>query len=279
MSSEKRGPPESHASSSSDKCTDLRSQSKKQKINESDFVGNDLEDVTSSEALELADNGFEYSDEDYDYGDDFYDYDDVNDDEDYHFLWRFGVKTPEMKLEEIENMLTVWKNAKMKIMETMDESEKLLEDIRSILVETRNVGKAFIETLQEKSCEQDEVFIEIQEMKDKIASQIKSVHPQQDNLKLQSLQFKSFILQAQTEVLTKVAFAEIKRGNELTKKSEGHEKRILELITTQKERLDYYEEMIGRTETDKEGVMKQMSDEDGGDENAVEVSSCSELVV
>jgi len=266
MASEKRASPESNDASSSDECPELNNQSKKLKLGgEGDLVGEEFDGGKQ-----------DVSSEDEDYDSDYYDCESESD-EDYHCQWRFGVKTPEIKLEEIESMLTVWKNGKKKIIETLEESEKLLEDIRSILVEARNVGKTTIETLQEKSCEQDEVFHEIQQLKDKIASQIKS-DLVQDNLKLQGLQFKSFILQAQSEVLTKLAFAEIKRSKDLTKKSENHEKRILDLITSQKERLDYYEKMIGLTETDKEDVLKQMSVNQVVEDDPLDMAAGSESV-
>jgi len=273
MSSEKRGTPESNATSSSDEYPELNNQSKKQKLGDSDLVGEEFEGGKEGTSSEEEDIGYDYEE---DYDSDYYDCESESD-EDYHFQWRFGVKTPEIKLEEIESMLTVWKNGKMKIIETLEESEKLLEDIRSILVEARNVGKTTIEALQDKSCEQDEVFNEIQEIKDKIASQIKT-DLEQDNLKLQGLQFKSFILQAQTEVLTKLAFAEIKRSKDLTKKSEDHERRILDLITSQKERLDYYDKMIGLTETDKEDVLKQLSPNQVVENDSLEMVTCVESV-
>ena len=157
-------------------------------------------------------------------------------------------------------MLSVWKNGKLKINETLDESEKLLEEIRGILKEARIVGESTIDTLQEKAQEQDEVFIEIQEVEDTIAS--KSNLPFDNTLHLKGLQIKSYVLQAQSALLTKAAFAETKKGKYLTKKSEDHERRILNLITSQKERLVYFEKMIGLTESGKENVLKQMKDID-----------------
>jgi hypothetical protein len=77
---------------------------------------------------------------------------------------------------------------------------------------------------------------------------------------LKGLQFKSFVLQAQCEVFTKLAFTESKRGKDLSKKSEDHERRILDLITSQKERLVYYEKMVSLTDSDKENVLKQMKE-------------------
>ena len=84
-------------------------------------------------------------------------------------------------------MFSVWKNGKLKINETLDESEKLLEEIRGILAEARNVGKSTIETLQEKAQEQVEVFIEIQEVEDIIASNNKSILPLENTSHLKVL--------------------------------------------------------------------------------------------
>ena len=118
------------------------------------------------------------------------------------------------------------------------------------------------ETLQEKAQEQDEVFMEIQEVEDTIDSQNKSSLPLENTLHLKDLQIKSYVLQAQSALLTKAAFAETKKGKYLTKKSEDHERRILNLITSQKERLVYFEKMISLTESGKENVLKQMKDID-----------------
>ena len=58
--------------------------------------------------------------------------------------------------------------------------------------------------------------------------------------------------------MTKAAFAETKKGKYLTEKSEDHERRILDLITSQKERLVYFEKMIGLKESGKENVLKRI---------------------
>jgi len=259
MSSQKRIDPEKSSDESSDEHDDevtvSKTQFKKQKTEDNSEGSSSVVVMNIEEKTDSSDE--DYSD--YDKDDSFSDDDAYMWDDDYchHFDYKFGNKTPEIQLEGVETMLSVWKMAKIKISETLQESEKLLTEIKGILVECRNVGKSTVETLVEKTCEMDEVFLEIQDMKDKIASEIKSF-PGQNLADQLSLQFKSSVLQAQCEILTKMAFGESKRGIELTKKSEDHERRILALIVSQKERLVYYDEMIITGETDKGNILDKM---------------------
>ena len=50
------------------------------------------------------------------------------------------------------------------------------------------------------------------------------------------------------------------------------------MITSQKERLDYYETMIGLTETYKANVLKQMAANHVVDIDSLEMTACSESV-
>eukprot|EP00092_Neocalanus_flemingeri_P036432 GFUD01039668.1.p1 GENE.GFUD01039668.1~~GFUD01039668.1.p1 ORF type:complete len:304 (+),score=90.29 GFUD01039668.1:52-912(+) len=248
MSSNKQANQEKITEESSEEGPVFKSQSKKQKVDDDSSSAN-------SEAL-IIDGEEDEEEEDDDWHSDY-------DDEDFTIDWEKCGETPEIQLQEIESVLKVWKSGKTKITETLHESEKLLVEIRNILVEARDVGKNTVDKLGEKTCALDEVFTEIQKVKDKVARQKVSGNKianigQDYTVELKGLEFLSFIMQAQCEVWTKLAFGESKRGRDLTKKSEDHERRILDLITSQKERLVYYEEMIVSTEVEKERVLRKM---------------------
>ena len=92
------------------------------------------EEIDNVFSLEEKDNPDDYDDNEYDQN---YEYDDESDIDDYcQFPWRFGSKSSQIKLEEIKNMLKMWKDGKTKIIATMGESVELLEEIKDILAKS-----------------------------------------------------------------------------------------------------------------------------------------------
>jgi len=260
---------------SSDESKQMENVSKKEKLEEFvDEVEHSECNNNPEESNEIEGSEGEYFDcDDYDQGfDDFSDFDldsvyefRSDSEESWRYPWRRDSQSHEAKLEDIERMLKVWKDVKIEEVETLDKAEKLLKKVRTTLDDSRNVGIATIDSLQKKSCEYEEVLNEIQKATGKIQSEqqqddiIKKGSCQHDNiLKLKSLKLASFILQAQNEVLTKEAFANIKKGKELVKESEDQEKTILGLVATQKKKLAQAQHIVKQVETDKGNILKQI---------------------
>lgn len=244
MSADQQCQPDNPVKDSSKEGPVFKSQFKKQKIDNtsSSNGGIPVDDKQSGYSAE------EEGDEDYDSGSDCSEYYDCENED---------VKT-EIQLGEVESILMVWKNGKTKITETLKESEKLLLEVRNTLVDASDVGKTIIDKLEDITCSLDDILNEIQEVKDK--SSQKTISLVQDHaVQLRGLEYASSIVQKQCEIWTKLTFRETKRLKGLTERSEDHERRILELIASQKERLIYYDEMITSAELDRAIILKKMN--------------------